>query len=419
MIGLRPEINADRPLAGLKVAQIHPAWHSCGSYRSFVTQAEAYRALGAAVSSIAIADLPGFAPGRRWLWRRYLDATPEFSGSDRLFGGAPLRALFAPRFLRDALLPYLHGDIAAMRVAVAERARLPESVEREQFDLVHCNHFFLMPVACRLARGEAPIILDTHDVQARQFELINRSSPYLLRPRASFESMLERELAQMSRASLCAHVNDDELAFFEARLPEGAHALLYPSTPPPPMGEGGPDIILVASNNAANVESVIWFLREVAPRAPGVEVRIVGGVDAGVRARAPEVFDAYRSWFTGRVDDPGVFYGSARLALLPTISGTGLSIKTVEALASGLPLIATTRAFRGMDAIALTLEGVAVADSPEDFARALRERAARSATGAAERLESATRRYYEERFSLAAYQRKLATAALPLLSKID
>ncbi len=42
--------------------------------------------------------------------------------------------------------------------------------------IVHCNHFFLMPIAQRLARagrlnGKAPILLDTHDLQARQFAL--------------------------------------------------------------------------------------------------------------------------------------------------------------------------------------------------------------------------------------------------------
>ncbi len=58
-------------------------------------------------------------------------------------------------------------------------------------------------------------------------------------------------------------------------------------------------------------------------------------------------------WFLGRVEDPGAVYANARLVLLPTIGGTGLSIKTVEALSSGLPLIATPQALRGMDREAL------------------------------------------------------------------
>lgn len=404
-------------LAGVNIALVHPAWHSCGSYRSFAGQIAAYRALGARVSAIAIADAPGFTPDRRWLWRSYVKATPELNEAKRHFGGAPLRSVCAPRFLREALWPYLHGDLAAMRVAIAERAKLADGVEDQRYDLVHCNHFFLMPIASRLARERAPVLLDTHDLQARQFELINRRRACLLEPRARFETMLQREIAQMARATALMHVNQEELEFFAARLPDRSHALLYPATPAPPIGPGGPDVILVASNNVANVESVVWFLREVAPKAPDVAVKIVGNVDAGVRAQAPDAFGTFKNWFAGRVDDPGLYYASARLALLPTVSGTGLSIKTVEALASGLPLVATTRAFRGMNAEAITLPGVAIADSAEDFARAIREAAARQIPGTADPRQSATREYYGKYFSLAAYRRNLAAIALPLLDK--
>ncbi len=92
----------------------------------------------------------------------------------------------------------------------------------------------------------------------------------------------------MRGADLLLHLNAQEAEEFPRRLlPERRHALLYPATPPAPTGPGGPDIVIVSSNNAANVESVIWFLREAAPLAPGVKAKIAGNVDAGVRARAP------------------------------------------------------------------------------------------------------------------------------------
>ena len=40
---------ASLPLAGRVVAIVHPAWHSCGSHQVFVSQARAYRSLGAKV----------------------------------------------------------------------------------------------------------------------------------------------------------------------------------------------------------------------------------------------------------------------------------------------------------------------------------------------------------------------------------
>lgn len=402
-------------LAGRRVALVHPAWHSCGTYRVVVGQIEAYRALGAEVSPIAISSDPGFVPGRDWIWKSFQAATPELDAGPRYYGGAPFHAALGPRFLTQTLWPYIHGDQAAIRLGMAERARLSPEVEGREYDLVHCNHFFLMPIARRLARGRAPIMLDTHDLQARQFALFNEGMPWLS-PRVTYEAMLAQELEAMRGADLLLHLNAQEAEDFRALLPEKRHALLYPPTPAAPTGPGGPDIVIVSSNNPANVESVVWFLREVAPRAPGVSVRVAGNVDAGVRARAPELYEARKDWFLGRVDDPGAVYARAKLVLLPTISGTGLSIKTVEAMSSGLPIIATPQALRGMDAEAFHLPGVVVVEAADDFAAAIGAAAARAVPSDSDRRGSAALSYYESRFSQAAYRRNLAARAAPLLA---
>ena len=394
------------PLAGRKVALVHPAWHSCGTYRVVLGQIAAYRALGARVFPIAAATDPGFAPQRSWIWRSFIQATPELNGGPRFFAGAPFRAVLAPSFLKNVLWPYVHGDQAAIRSGLAERVALSPELKRQDFDLVHCNHFFLMPIARRLAQDAAKVLLDTHDLQARQFALMNERMPWL-KPLVSYEAMLAQELAAMAQADILIHLNAEEKQDFERLLPQKSHALLYPAVPEAPTGPGGEDVVLVASNNSANVESVIWFLREVVPRAPGVAVRIIGNVDSGVRARDAALHERHRGWFTGRVEDPAAVYANAKAALLPTISGHGLSIKTVEAMASGLPLVSTRLALRGMDEAAFSLEGVTVTEDPAGFAAALRALAAGPVPSPADRRASAARAYYEAHFSQAAYQRNL------------
>jgi len=319
-------------LAGRKVALVHPAWHSCGTYRVVLGQIAAYRALGAEVFPIAVSSDPGFAPNRRWIWRGFVEATPELDAQPRYFGGAPFRAVLGPDFLTNVLWPYIHGDQAVIRSGLADRALLSAGVEDRDYDLVHCNHFFLMPIARRLARGRAKILLDSHDLQARQFALMNEHMPWL-RPRVTYDAMLAQELNLMRDADLLIHLN-------ARRRPTFARCCRKNPTPSSTRSAGGadgsgrPDIVLVASNNSANVDSVIWFLREVAPLAQDVAVKIAGNVDAGVRSREPMLFERHKDWFLGRVEDPGAIYAGARLALLPTISGHGLSIKTVEAMAS-------------------------------------------------------------------------------------
>jgi glycosyltransferase involved in cell wall biosynthesis len=408
---------APRPLAGLDVALLHPAWHSCGTYRVVLGQIAAYRALGARVFPVAVSLDPGFAPQRSWIWQAFLRATPELNDGPRFVSGAPLRAVFGPRFLAHVLWPYLHGDQAVVRLGMVERALLSPEVTDRAFDLVHCNHFFLMPMARRLAGGAAPVLLDTHDLQARQFALMNARMPWL-HPRTTYEAMLAQELDAMRSADLLLHLNAAEADEFAALLPDKLHRLLYPATPAAPTGPGGPDIVLVASKNAANVESVIWFLREVAPRTPDLVVKIAGNVDAGVRARAPQLFAERSGWFLGRVDDPGAVYATARLALLPTISGHGLSIKTVEALSSGLPLIATPQAMRGMGPEALSLSGVRIAGDAATFAAAISEHLGTTAPpDAAARRASANRAFYDAHFSQAAYESNLAMLVAPLLGR--
>lgn len=398
------------PLDGRRVALLHPAWHSCGTYQVVLGQISAYRALGAEVTPIAVSTDPGFVPGRNWLWKSFVAATPELDSGPRHYAGAPLRLLFEPRFFRSTVWPYLHGDQAVIRLGLVSRAVFSPGVEGKAYDLVHCNHFFLMPAARRIAGG-APVLLDTHDLQARQFALINERMPWLA-PRVSYEAMLAQELEAMRGADLLLHLNAQEATDFEALLPEKRHALNYPPTLPAPAGPGGPDIVIVSSNNTGNVDSLIWFLREVAPKAPGVRVKIVGNVDAGVKARAPDVHAACRDWFLGRVENPGAVYAGARLVLLPTSAGTGLSIKTVEALSSGLPIIATPQALRGMDDGVGRLAGVTVAETAEAFAGALTTAALTAAP-----IRTDTRAYYEAHFSLAAYQRRLEALAAPLLAR--
>jgi glycosyltransferase involved in cell wall biosynthesis len=66
-------------------------------------------------------------------------------------------------------------------------------------------------------------------------------------------------------------------------------------------------------------------------------------------------------------------------------SGTGLKNKVLEAMAAGLPVVATSRAMNGIGAGA----GVVIADTPEAMATAvielLRDPARRAALGAAGR----------------------------------
>ncbi|MBL8339149.1 MAG: glycosyltransferase, partial [Rhodoferax sp.] len=126
------------------------------------------------------------------------------------------------------------------------------------------------------------------------------------------------------------------------------------------------DLLMVGSSNQMNVEGMLWFGNEVMPlllaRMPGVRVAVVGGV-----CKATPDFAGVTK--LGIVPDLQSVYATTRLAINPVRSGTGLNIKSVEALGYGLPLLTTQSGCRGLEAA--VGQGLLVADTPAAFVDAV------------------------------------------------
>ncbi len=403
----------DAALRGKTVVLIHPAWHSCGSHKVFVMQAQAYRALGARLLALAIADFPGHVRGSL-AHSAYLDGSQDLQADRRYFTGMPRGAVFTPAFLRS-FRDWLHGNYATILVETVKLAALPiELMELPEIDLIHCNHFFCIGAALKL-RGnrDCPILLDTHDLQARQY-VLRQPGFWTFPPAAAYESMLSLELANMDRADVLIHLNAEEAASFDRLMPHKRHILIFPAVEPVSLGRGGSDIIIVASANYPNFLGISWFLTEVMPHVPDISVKIIGNIDQEFRRRAPGLFHKYAAMFTGYVRDLHKAYGAAAAVLLPITEGFGISIKTIEALSSGAPLIATPLAFRGMGIDPARLANVSIACDPPSFAAAIRRTKA-DQKGAQDRMNSDTRRLYDRVFSPLAYQHALSALAQPLV----
>jgi glycosyltransferase involved in cell wall biosynthesis len=397
-----------QPLAGKTVAVVHAAWHSCGSYQVNVSQIAAYRALGARVLSIAMMDDIVGGPINAGRWPAYIAATKGIGADRRFYSGAPISAL-AGSLLVDGWWRLIHGDQASWLIELARRAPLPEGLEEESIDLIHTNHYFTLPFVETLKRGRpVRVLLETQDIQARQYVLRNKGG-FFIPPYATYDDMLQIELDWMRRADICVHLNEEEHRDFQRLLPERRHELIYPAVPETPRAAGR-EIIIVASDNYANYLSLRWFLTEVVPLAQGARVGIYGNIDSGVKNRDPELYEAHRALFRGRVEDIGAVYANAGCVLLPTVEGHGLSIKAVEALSCGAPLVATPLAFRGMRVDPTALSNVALAQGAEQFAALWRAAQDRADRGETPPRDSATRRLYEEAFSPQAYARTLGEA---------
>ncbi|TPW27106.1 glycosyltransferase [Martelella alba] len=124
------------------------------------------------------------------------------------------------------------------------------------------------------------------------------------------------------------------------------------------------DIGLIGSWNwEINRQGVIWFLENVLPVLP----RDVSVAIAGAGSETLQCSDS-RLTKLGRVPDAARFMQGCRALAVPTTVGSGIQLKTIEGIAQGIPLVATSLAMRG---IVDAPEHVRVADSAEGFAREL------------------------------------------------
>jgi glycosyltransferase involved in cell wall biosynthesis len=149
-----------------------------------------------------------------------------------------------------------------------------------------------------------------------------------------------------------------------------------------------------------NVDAASWFAREVFPlverEVPEASFWIVGRQpqrEVLALARPPRVV------VTGEVPDVSDWLLRAEVGVAPLRIGAGMQNKLVQAMAAGLPVVATTVANEGIRATAD--EQLWLRDDPRAFADAvialLRDRAAR------ERLGRAARRFVEQHWTWEAH----------------
>jgi len=170
--------------------------------------------------------------------------------------------------------------------------------------------------------------------------------------------------------------------------------------PVEPAVPGGPNVLFgAAMYRGVNQEGARWFLDEVWPRviarAPQARFYIVGSdPPPDILARQ----DGERVFVTGYQADLVPWYRAATVFVSPLLVAVGLLQKVLDALAMGVPVVATTVSNHGVGAT--PGEHLLLADEPAAFAdavvRLLEEPALR------ERIGQAARQFVHERYDLEA-----------------
>jgi glycosyltransferase involved in cell wall biosynthesis len=404
------------PLASLEqsVLMVGLPWLRTGTGAIFASQlsfarAEGYAPIFVAVPFGAKDNLKSAIWDRFEAQKSYLPVSEIHSTTftRKVRRGGAIGRFIARRRGRDTVDWYLKVSGAAPLTPAIKQSLLIKPVR-----YIIANHIYTLGFAHKVqaflqSKGFfPPLIVVTHDVQSHIISDNSIKNPWTGKPDA-FENLLLSELRVLKTADALIHVSQDDLYFFRERLPEIPQYLVLPTVDAKPTlndVEQTNDLLFVGSDHVANFHAIEWYFQSVLPcfrkQVPSLEV--VGRIDHILKHRTPDLWSRYQDHFKGNVPSTDPYYARARAVIIPMQSGRGISIKTIEACAKGMPIVGTSHAFRGMPRRDVIDAGLRPYDTPASFADAiehvLEEPSAHSA---------ASRKLYQRLFSLESYQNNM------------
>jgi len=310
--------------------------------------------------------------------REALDRSSEYCSK-----AWPVPYALAPRssarfWLQTAQFLFSELPVVVARKRSQAAEQLVEKLLREQnFDLVVCD--FLTPTV-HLPPMQ-PFVLLEHNVETvlwRRYteQAANPAARLFFRLQA--QRMLRFECEACRRANKVIAVSEADAATLREMcgishifaIPTGVDAAWFARPHAPGPGPAS-DLIFVGSMDwLPNIDGVRWFVGEVLPRIrdrlphcsltvagrrPPASIRDLATTDARIRV-------------TGTVDDIRPYLWAASVSVVPLRIGGGTRLKIYEAMAAGIPVVATTIGAEGLDVS--SPENVCIADTADALANA-------------------------------------------------
>jgi glycosyltransferase involved in cell wall biosynthesis len=370
---------------------VGPPWPRSGTARVIQNQIHYYRQRGFFTVFIAVPFL--------WYLIRLAQNSAEMSkmiegmnelGADRLFMAVLEQKGYNAAKYKASVRHAFRGTALDWQVAVGKAARLSgediDSLSRLRAVLFHVNHVYTLGFALNLRRrllgrgSPLPIILETHDVQSQLLHEKGERNPWTRRP-DHLQRLIRSETALLKKANALIHLSVDDFKLFQALMPSKPQFLVFPNIDEnfiSTLNVAAPsaetiDLLFVGQWHLPNLAAIKWFLERVWPLIADrrYQLKIVGPIGLRVQSELPHLHDSFRTCFVGEVADLAPYYRAARCVIAPMVSGSGTSIKTIEALALGKPLVGTSKAFRGMPMERLKAAGIQAYDEPQAFADAI------------------------------------------------
>jgi glycosyltransferase involved in cell wall biosynthesis len=268
------------------------------------------------------------------------------------------------------------ADMEGRLRSPAFSARLRQLLQEHDYDAVQlegfevAGHLLGLAALQAEARGASPwrqaptLIFDCHNAEYRlQHSAARVDARRPARwPRAVYSALQARRLRASealyaAAADVCLAVSPEDAAALEEIVP-GLGALVVPNgvdlgAPPPPSPAPRPVVFFAGKlDYRPNVDACEWLVEEIMPRVrervPDASVVLAGRDPApAVRRLAGPLVEV-----TGALsaDDLARRRSQAWVEAVPLRMGSGVRFKALEAMAAGIPLVATTLGAAGTGA---------------------------------------------------------------------
>jgi sugar transferase (PEP-CTERM/EpsH1 system associated) len=251
-----------------------------------------------------------------------------------------------------------------------------EKIEKEKFDLIFIYCSSMAQYALNFK--SIPKIIDFVDVDSDKWR---QYADYSSFPKSIIYKMEERRLKEYEKV-IVNSVNHSivtsqaEAELFKSFIP-GIRVSVLPNgvdyeyyKPDSCTGEKNSLVFMGQMNYFANVEGVLYFCREILPlirkEVPDIRFYVVGSNP--VKAIKQLTSDK-NVVVTGFVDDVRPYVVDSAVCVVPLRIARGIQNKVLEAMASGVPVVTTTKGNEGINA--KTGEEIFINDNPEDFAESV------------------------------------------------
>ena len=292
--------------------------------------------------------------------------------------GATCVPLLLPASWRKASL-YLRSELLRRPYSVeyfdreSFRGAYRRELERFRPDVVHIYQWHL---AASLPEAGVPIVVDFCDWP---LDYLESAAPFRS---AGARALLRHErakvlasLARLSAPAASIAISEKDARSFRAfdeRFQTVALPMPVALTPEPPTPRDALFLLFGDFDYPPNRDALEWTRREILPllRESGIpfRLRIAGrGSRSGVSA-----WPSAGDWeVLGEVESPAVAFEGVFVSLVPVRYGTGISLKVVESLAAGVPVVTTSVGARGMDFT--RDEGLRVGETAPELVSEVRE----------------------------------------------